>query len=144
MEHFHFKITDGGKTKLSKRIIPTQFKSILFSRILIYEQWKISLGNVFLQKIKKLTFFTNFGKFSHISELLQLEIANTTQYHEYFPAALIIYRDEGAAALRINVFFAGNSLHSLPATLNLISNFELQLIPNANYRIRTTNAPMHR
>lgn len=71
-------------------------------------------------------------------------MANTTQYHEYFPAALIIYRDEGAAALRITVFFAGNSLHSLPATLNLINNFELQLIPNANYRIRTTNAPMHR
>lgn len=82
--------------------------------------------------------------FFYSSELRYLEKANATQYHEYFPAALIIYHDDGASAIRMDVFFSGNSLHSLAATLNVISNFELQLIPNANYRIRATNAPMHR
>lgn len=72
-----------------------------------------------------------------------LETMNTTHYHEYFPAALIIYRDEETKNIQMNVYFSGNSLHSLAATVNLISNFELQLLSNGN-RIRTTNAPMHR
>lgn len=78
------------------------------------------------------------------TELLLLERENSTHYHEYFPAALVIYRDEETKGISINVLFSGNSLHSVAATVNLISNFELQLIHNGNNRIRTTNAPMHR
>lgn len=78
------------------------------------------------------------------TELLYLEKENTTHYHEYFPAALVIYRDEETKGISMNVLFSGNSLHSLAATLNLISNFELQLLTNGNNRIKATNAPMHR
>lgn len=80
----------------------------------------------------------------HLSELLLLEKNNATQYHEYFPAALVIYRDEETRGISIEVLFSGNSLHSLAATVNLISNFELQLLTNGISRIKTTNAPMHR
>lgn len=73
-----------------------------------------------------------------------MERYNTTHYHEYFPAALIIYRDEDTRKVNIDVLFSGNSLHSLAATVNLISNFELQYLPNGIHRIKTTNAPMHR
>lgn len=79
-------------------------------------------------------------------ELLFLERYNTTHYHEYFPAALVIYRDdEDTRRININVLYSGNSLHSLAATVNLISNFELQyFMTNGANRIKTTNAPMHR
>lgn len=78
------------------------------------------------------------------AELLYLERANATHYHEFFPAALVIYRDDETKGISMNVLFSGNSLHSLAATVNLISNFELQLLTNGNNRIKTTNAPMHR
>lgn len=73
-----------------------------------------------------------------------MERANATHYHEFFPAALVIYRDDETKGISMNVLFSGNSLHSLAATVNLISNFELQLLTNGNNRIKTTNAPMHR
>lgn len=78
------------------------------------------------------------------AELLDLERENTTHYHEYFPAALVIYRDDETKGISMDVLFSGNSLHSLAATVNLISNFELQLLTNGINRIKTTNAPMHR
>lgn len=77
------------------------------------------------------------------AELLLLEHENTTRYHEYFPAALIIYPND-EKGISMDVLFSGNSLHSLAATVNLISNFELELLTNGNNRITTTNAPMHR
>lgn len=89
--------------------------------------------------------FNIFSIFLSI-ELLFLERYNTTHYHEYFPAALVIYRDdEDTRRININVLYSGNSLHSLAATVNLISNFELQyFMTNGANRIKTTNAPMHR
>lgn len=89
--------------------------------------------------------FNIFSIFLSI-ELLFLERYNTTHYHEYFPAALVIYRDdEDSRRININVLYSGNSLHSLAATVNLISNFELQyFMTNGANRIKTTNAPMHR
>lgn len=115
------------------------------AKYLSYLRNDIEQGNIAI-KLKETTFLRISNIFLNLfhSELRDLENANTTQYHESFPAALIIYRDEGTAAIRMDVYFSGNSLHSLAATLNLISNFELQLIPNGNYRIRSTNAPMHR
>lgn len=83
------------------------------------------------------------NSFLLFTELLFLERENTTRYHEYFPAALVIYRDEETRGISMDVLFSGNSLHSLAATVNLISNFELQLT-NGNNHIETTNAPMHR
>lgn len=86
--------------------------------------------------------FLSFNYFV-FAELLLLEHENTTRYHEYFPAALIIYPNE-EKGIRMDVLYSGNSLHSLAATVNLISNFELQLLTNGNNLITTTNAPMHR
>lgn len=81
--------------------------------------------------------------FFHFTEMLYLERENTTHYHEYNPAALVIYKDD-EKYIHMNVLFSGNSIHSLPAIINLISNFELQLLTNGNNRIQTSNAPMHR
>lgn len=44
----------------------------------------------------------------------------------------------------MKVLYSGNSLHSAAAALNLIDNFQLQLLTNSNNSIRTSNAPMHR
>lgn len=82
--------------------------------------------------------------FCVLTELLYFERENVTRYHEYFPAALVIYRDEETKNIQMKILFSGNSLHSLAATINLIDNFQLQLLTNGNNTISTKNAPMHR
>lgn len=79
-----------------------------------------------------------------VAELLGLEMQNITHYHEYIPSTLVIYRDVTSKNIQMKILYSGNSLHSLPATLNLVNNFQLELLNNGNYRIYTKNAPMHR
>lgn len=95
--------------------------------------------------ITELNFLIFFLEFHfQLTELLYFERDNVTQYHESFPAALVIYRDEDTKNIQMKILFSGNSLHSLAATINLIDNFQLQLLTNGNNSITTINAPMHR
>lgn len=117
----------------------------LRTKYLSYPRNLIEDGN----SIENARMFSSFMSISesrtfYFAELLFLERENTTHYHEYFPAALVIYRDDETKGISMNVLFSGNSVHSLAATVNLISNFELQLLTNGINRIKTTNAPMHR
>ncbi|XP_055305939.1 phospholipid-transporting ATPase ABCA1 isoform X3 [Sitodiplosis mosellana] len=121
------------------------------AEILIWLDESLQDRNYFQQSLHKViesenlrTKYLSYPRNLIENELLYLELENTTHYHEYFPAALVIYRDEETKGISMNVLFSGNSLHSLAATVNLISNFELQLLTNGNNRIKTTNAPMHR
>lgn len=122
----------------------------LKTKYLSYPRNLIETGKLFLERKKY--FGLKFNKISFFminfvclfAELLLLEHENTTRYHEFFPAALVIYPNDETKGISMDVLFSGNSLHSLAATVNLISNFELELLTDGKNRITTTNAPMHR
>lgn len=75
-----------------------------------------------------------------LEELLHIEKADVTEYHENIVCALHMYKLSDH--VYVKTWYPGNSVHGTAIALNLVNNVILQMKTHGLYTVQTINEPL--